>query len=119
MKRTFDTLEIVRGLGVAPSTGSVIAALLNSQLHPDHYRALEQWPLADMNCPAPVAKVMMAVCQLLDLDPVTTFKTLWKGNEPLAMYIDHGIGGQPTVIFDLESRNYMIEPIEDVINVSR
>jgi len=119
MKKNFNTMEIVHGLGVAPSTGSVIAALLNNQLHPDHYTALEPWPLHDMGCPVPVAKIMIAICRLLELDPVEAFRTLWQEKEPLAMYIDHGIEGQPTIIYDLEARNYMIHPIEEVINQSK
>jgi len=119
MRNTFETMEIVRQLGVAPSTGAIITALLNNQLHPDHYKSLEPWPFQDMNCPIPVGKVMIAVCRLLELAPEKAFQTLWKGDEPLAMYIDRGIEGQPTIIYDLEARNYMIHPIEEVINQSK
>ena len=119
MKKKLETLEVVRQLGVAPSTGSVIAALLNNQLHPDHYRGLKPWPLEDMNAPAPATKVMCAICELLELEPTESLQTLWKDDYPLVMYIDHGIEGQPTVIYDLGARLYSIYPIDEVINMSR
>ena len=112
-------MEVVRSLGVAPSTGSVIAALLNNQLNPEHYQSLEQWALSDMGAPAPVTKVMIAVCELMELEPVESVQTLFKGRDPLVVYIDHGLEGQPTVIFDLDARHYMIHPIEEVINLSK
>lgn len=118
MGKQFETLEVVRGLGVAPSTASVITALLNNHLHPDHYRSLQQWPMRDMGAPAPVVKVMVAIAEMLELEPTEAVQTLWKGKEPLVIYIDHKIEGQPTVIFDLDARHYMIEPIEEVIHMS-
>jgi hypothetical protein len=72
--KVFDTLEVMRGLGVAPSTASVLTNLLNGKTDPERARSLEHWALADLEAPPQPYKVIMACCDILGADEVNALQ---------------------------------------------
>ena len=75
MRHEFDTLEVMRELGVAPSTACVVAGLLNGQTDPDNFRSVQVWAMKQFgNLPPQVDKILTALCQLLG-SPHDTFVT--------------------------------------------
>ena len=95
MRKKFEMVEVMRALGVAPSTASIIANLMNGSVDPDNFRSVEVWAMASLDAPPQFKKVLHAVAELLELD-----------NEDIKSVNDYeggplwylaGMGGQPTV----------------------
>ena len=97
MRQYFETLEVVRSLGVAPSTASIIAGLLSGEVDPDNCRSVEHWSLADLGAPPQHLQVLAAVAGLLGLKNGCVKECeIVKGKEGL--YIEY-MKGQPTVVW--------------------
>ena len=95
MNKKFEMLEVMRALGTAPSTASIIAGLLSGEVDPENFRSVEFWAFSTFDAPPQYRRVLSAVAELLHLDEgdvkvVKDFvgKELW--------YLA-GYGGQPTV----------------------
>jgi hypothetical protein len=95
MSRKFEMMEVMRALGVAPSTASIIANLMNGRVDPDNFRSVEFWPIATLDPPPQYQKILAAVAELLELDMEEVKVTQDLDGEDL-WYLS-GMGGQPTV----------------------
>jgi hypothetical protein len=101
MIREFNVLEVTRALGVAPSTGSIIAGLLNGHVNPDNCRSVEYWPMVELGVPPQGLKVLTAIASLLEeADGVNLLDT-----EDGPRWYIRGLDGQPTVMWVKEG-NY-------------
>jgi hypothetical protein len=95
MNQKFEMLEVMRALGVAPSTAGIIAGLLNGKIDPENFRSVEHWPLADLDAPPQHLKVLSAIAELMNVhqDDIRTTKDF----EGVELWYLSGFGGQPTV----------------------
>ena len=97
MRQSFETMEVARSLGVAPSTAAIIAGLLSGEVDPDHCRSIEYWALSDLDAPPQYFKVLAAIAKLLGLKNGCVKECeIVKGKEGL--YIEY-MKGQPTVVW--------------------
>ena len=97
MRQHFSTLDVTRSLGVAPSTGAIIAGLLNGEVNPDNCRSIEYWPFADFGAPPQHEKVMAAIASLLELSTEDVLKLSSPGTRG-GFYLRYQ-ENQPTVIW--------------------
>ena len=95
MRKRFEMMEVMRALGIAPSTASVIANLMNGTLDPDNFRSVEVWALSDLEAPPQYRKVLAAIAELLELDMEDVRVTMDKDGQE--MWYLAGVTGQPTV----------------------
>ena len=95
MNKRFETMEVMRALGVMPSTASIIANLMSGKVDPDNFRSIECWAMAEFDVPPPFLKVLTAIAELMELDPGDVKRVEDFEGKPL-WYLD-GMGGQPTV----------------------
>lgn len=95
MRKSFAVGEVMRALGVAPSTASIIANLMSGKTNPDNFRSVEVWALESLEAPPQYRKVLRAIAGLLELDSDDIRVALdSEGNE---LWYLRGAGGQPTV----------------------
>lgn len=107
----FQVLDVTRALGVAPSTGSIIAGLLNGQVNPDNCRSIEYWPMEALEAPPQGMKVLSAIAGLLDDGcDVRQCKTV-KGD---AWYIEWPYG-PPTVIWYVNGNEFVLGGIGELL----
>ena len=95
MIREFQELEVIRALGVAPSTGGIITGLLNGKVNPDNCRSVEHWPLADFDLPPQGLKVLRAIASLME-DGCELIQI--ESASGKSWYIS-GTGSQPTIMW--------------------
>jgi len=93
--KEFEMLEIMRALGSAPSTSSIIAGLMNGKIDPDNFKSVEHWAFSDFGAPPQYRKVLSAIAELLHLkeEDVKTVEDF----EGAELWYLAGFGGQPTV----------------------
>ena len=92
MNKKFEMLEVMRSLGIAPSTASVIAGLLNGEVDPENFRSVEFWFAGTFEAPPQHRKVLAAVAELLGLGEEDVKE------EGEVMYLEQ-LTGQPAVVW--------------------
>lgn len=109
MKQSFDTREVMRNLGLAPSTASVVANLLSGNLNPDRCRSIEAWPMKQFgDLPPQPLKILCALSELLE----------GREDKPgrigeACMFVDMHDYDIPTVIWDLQWDKFVIDSINE------
>ena len=98
----FEVLDVTRALGVAPSTGSIIAALLSGKVDPDNCRNVGYWPMADFEVPPQGLKVLTAIASLLDEE--CEIRQMTSPDRPY-WYVTW-MPGQPTVVWFTETHHF-------------
>jgi hypothetical protein len=109
MNKEFTPQQVMKELGVAPSTAGIIAGLLNGNVDPDNFRSVETWALSEFDAPPQTRKVFAAVAELLSLgeDHLRSGQPGIPGfsHEEDYIYLDWE-PGQPTLIWNGESFSF-------------
>jgi len=112
--RVFTTVDVMRSLGLAPSTASVVASLLNGDVDPDNFRSVQVWAMKQFgNLPPQVDKVLVALCSILESDLPTFSSFLEAGKGGIVKFVDLGDQGLPTVIWDEGRQQFCLNSMED------
>jgi hypothetical protein len=95
VRKRFEMLEVMRALGTAPSTSSIIAGLMNGDVDPENFKSVEFWAFSTLDAPPMYRSVLSAVAELLHLDEEDV--KVVKDFEGRELWYLAGYGGQPTV----------------------